>query len=241
MNIALVTGASGVIGGACARALAGKGYALALQYNGHPERAQALLQELIAQTPVILLPADISREKDITALFRAMEERLGRIDLLVNCAGVALPQKVLTDVTEAEMDRVYAVNVKGAMLLTRAAIPHMLKKEGGAIVHISSLWGITGGSCEAVYSAAKGALNAFVKAMAKELAPAHIRVNAVAPGLVPSPMNASLSEEDLESFRQETPLGALVTPEQVAQAVCYLAEATMVTGQILSVDGGMVI
>ena len=241
MKIALVTGASGVIGSACAQALAEKGYALALQYLAHPEKAQALLSELPGHTPALLHPADITQTKDVTELFRAIETRLGKIDLLVNCAGVALPQKVLNDVSEAEMDRVYAVNVKGAMLLTKAAIPHMLRKESGAIVHISSMWGLSGGSCEAVYSASKGALNSFVKAMAKELAPSRIRVNAVAPGLVPSPMNGSLSEQDLNAFRLDTPLGQLVTPEQVAQAVCYLAEAEMVTGQILSVDGGMVI
>ena len=161
--------------------------------------------------------------------------------MLVNCTGLSLPPGVLTDVSEEEMDRLYAVNVKGAMLLTQGAIPHMLQKEGGSIVHISSMWGLTGGSCEAVYSANKGALNAFVKAMAKELAPSHIRVNAVAPGLVPSPMNASLTEKDLAAFREDTPLGQLVAPEQVAQAGCYLAQAQMVTGQILSVDGGIVI
>ena len=241
MKIALVTGASGVIGGACARALAEKGYALALQYRSHPERAQAVFDELSRMTPVVMQAADISRNADVFELFRAIETRLGRIDLMVNCVGVALSQKVLSDVTEAEMDRVYAVNVKGPMLLTRAAIPHMLHKGSGSIVHISSLWGLTGGSCEAVYSASKGALNAFVKAMAKELAPARIRVNAVAPGLVPSPMNDALSEADLDAFREDTPLGQLIAPEQVAKAVCYLAEAEMVTGQILSVDGGMVI
>ena len=241
MKIALITGASGVIGGACARALAEKGYALALQYHRHPEKAQALFEELSDLTPVMMQAADISRNLDVSELLRTIEMRLGRIDLLVNCAGVALAQKVLTDVTEEEMDRVYAVNVKGAMLLSQAAIPHMLKKGGGALVHISSMWGLTGGSCEAVYSASKGALNAFVKAMAKELAPSRIRVNAVAPGLVPSPMNGALSEADLDAFRQDTPLGQLVTPEQVAQAVCFLADAEMVTGQILSVDGGIVI
>ena len=241
MKIALITGASGVIGGACARALAEKGYALALQYHRHPEKAQALFEELSDLTPVLMQAADISRNTDVSELFRAIEMRLGRIDLLVNCAGVALAQKVLTDVTEEEMDRVNAVNVKGAMFLTQAAIPHMLKKGSGSIVHISSMWGLTGGSCEAVYSASKGALNAFVKAMAKELAPSRIRVNAVAPGLVPSPMNGALSEADLDAFRQDTLLGQLVTPEQVAQAVCFLADAEMVTGQILSVDGGIVI
>jgi len=241
MKIALIAGASGVIGGACAKALAEKGYALALHFNGHAERAQALLNVLPASTPVALLPADISRENEVSELFRGIEAHLGRIDLLVNCAGVALPQKALDEVSVAEMDRIYAVNVKGAMLLTRAAIPHLLRKGGGAIVHVSSLWGITGGSCEAVYSASKGAVNAFVKAMAKELAPAHIRVNAVAPGLVPSPMNDHLSPADREAFRADTPLGILITPEQVAESVCYLAQAQAVTGQILSVDGGIVI
>ncbi len=241
MKIALVTGSSGVIGSACAKALAKRGYALALQFHDHSERAQALLNELPGNVPALILPADITQKKDVSELFTTMEARLGRIDLLVNCAGVALPQKVLTDVSEEDMDTVYAINVKGAMLLTQAAIPPMLRKEGGAIIHISSMWGLTGGSCEAVYSASKGALNAFVKAMAKELAPSHIRVNAVAPGLVPSPMNAALSEQDLTAFRDDTPLGQLIDPEQVADAVCYLAEAQMVTGQILSVDGGIVI
>ncbi len=241
MRIALVTGASGVIGGACARALAAKGYALALQYHDHPERAQALLDQLPKEIPVFLQSADIALEKDVTELYSAIRTHLGYVDLLVNCAGVSLPQKMLTDVGIREMDLVYSVNVKGAMLLTKGAIPHMLRKEGGAIVHISSMWGLIGGSCEAVYSAAKGALNGFVKAMAKELAPSHVRVNAVAPGLVPSPMNAFLSEQDLLAFRQDTPLGQLIAPEQVAEAVCYLAEAEMVTGQILSVDGGIVI
>lgn len=241
MKIALVSGASGVIGSACARALAQKGYALALQYNDHPKAAQSLLKELSILTPVLIQPADISQEKDVSALFAAITQRLGHIDLLVNCAGVALPQMLLDDVSEEEMDRMYAVNVKGAMLLTKAAIPHLRRKGGGAIIHISSLWGLTGGSCEAVYSASKGAVNAFVKAMAKELAPARIRVNAVAPGLVLSPMNAALSEDDVAAFRENTPLGQLISPEQVAQAVAYLADAEMVTGQILSVDGGIVI
>lgn len=241
MRIALITGASGVIGGACAKALGEKGYALALQYHDHSERAQTLVKSLPKDTPILLCPADITKEQNVSELFSTIEKRMGSIDLLVNCVGVALPQKLLSDVREEEMDRVYSVNVKGAMLLTKAAIPHMLKKDGGSIVHISSMWGLTGGSCEAVYSASKGALNAFVKAMAKELAPSHIRVNAVAPGLVPSPMNASLDEKALRAFQQETPLGELIMPEQVSEAVCYFATAEMVTGQILSVDGGIVI
>ena len=241
MKIALITGASGVIGGACAQALAQKGYALALQYHDHPQKANALVTGVLQTVPVLLAAADICRESDIARLFTLIEARLGHIDLLINCAGITLPQKVLQEVSEGEMDQILSVNVKGAMLLTKWALPHLLRKKGGSIVHISSMWGICGGSCEAVYSASKGALNGFVKAMAKELAPSHVRVNAVAPGLVPSPMNASLSRQEILSFQQDTPLGQLITPEQVAQAVCYLAEAENVTGQILSVDGGIVI
>ena len=241
MKTALVTGASGVIGSACAFALANKGYALGLQYNLHQERIQKLLNKLPDGTSAAAVFADISNEKDVSRLYRTIEMRLGLIDLLVNCAGVALPQKVLLDIDESDIDHVFSVNVKGAMLLTKASIPHMLKKGSGAIIHISSMWGITGASCEAVYSSSKAAVNGFVKSMAKELAPSNVRVNAVAPGLVRSPMNASLSEKDILSFQQDTPLGQLVSPEQVAEAVCYLAEADMVTGQILSVDGGIVI
>ncbi|MBQ3488407.1 MAG: SDR family oxidoreductase, partial [Clostridia bacterium] len=115
MKIALIAGASGVIGSACAKALAEKGYALALQYNEHAKRAQTLLSVLSPHTPVVLLPADISREKDVSELFRDIESHLGRIDLLVNCAGIALPQKTILDVSAEEMDRIYEVNVKGAM------------------------------------------------------------------------------------------------------------------------------
>ena len=241
MKTALITGASGVIGSACAYALANKGYALGLQYNLHPENMQKLLNTLPHATSVAAVCADISKEKDILQLFKTIETRLGLIDLLVNCAGVALPQKVLLDVDESEIQHVFSINVIGPMLLTKASIPHMLKKGGGAIIHISSMWGIIGASCESVYSSSKAALNGFVKSMAKELAPAGVRVNSVAPGLVRSPMNSSLSEQDILSFQQDTPLGQVVTPEQVAEAVCYLAEAQMVTGQILSVDGGIVI
>lgn len=240
MKIALIAGSSGVIGGACALALAREGYALALQYHLNEQAARDLLNRLPEGTPAFIFPADITKKEEVEALFAATRQRLGYIDVLINAAGTALPQMTLDAVTVDKMDRVYALNVRGAMLLSQAAIPHLIKKEG-CMVHISSLWGIVGGACESVYSASKGAVNAFIKALAKELAPSRIRVNGVAPGLVPSPMNAQLTEEDLSAFAAATPLGSLVTAEQVAEAVCYLTNASMVTGQILSVDGGIVI
>ena len=240
MKIALIAGSSGVIGGACALALASEGYALALQYHLNEQAARDLLHRLPEGTPAFIFPADITKKEEVEALFAATRQRLGYIDVLINAAGTALPQMTLDAVTVEEMDHIYALNVRGAMLLSQAAIPHLIKKEG-CMVHISSLWGIVGGACESVYSASKGAVNAFIKALAKELAPSRIRVNGVAPGLVPSPMNGHLTEEDLSAFAAATPLGSLVTAEQVAEAVCYLTNASMVTGQILSVDGGIVI
>ena len=238
MKIALIAGASGVIGSACAKALAEKGYALALQYNEHAKRAQALLSALSPHTPVVLLSADISREKDVSELFRGIESHLGRIDLLVNCAGIALPQRTLSEVSAEEMDRIYEVNVKGAMLLTRAAIPHLLRKEGGAIVHVSSMWGIIGGSCEAVYSASKGALNAFVKAMAKELAPSHIRVNAIALGIIDTRMNSHLDEQEKAGIRDQIPAGYIASPEEAAQAMLRLLDMPeYFNGEIVRFDG----
>ena len=148
---------------------------------------------------------------------------------------------LLEDVPEEAMDRLWNVNVKGPMLVAKRASGELRLHENSSLIFISSMWGLTGASCEVVYSATKGAVNAMTKALAKELAPSGIRVNAIAPGLVPSPMNSALSPEDMEAFRADMTLGAYVQPGDVARAVLYLLESPMVTGQILSVDGGIVI
>ena len=161
----------------------------------------------------------------------------GKASVLVNCAGIALPQKLLTDTTDAEYQRVFDTNVGSMIRLTRL-ISDDLRYNHGAIVNVSSMWGISGASCEVLYSASKAAVIGFTKALAKELAPSDVTVNAVAPGLIPTKMNARLSPDDLESFRSEIPLNRFGTPEDVADAVFFLANARYVTGQVLCCDGG---
>lgn len=241
MKTALVIGASGTIGYGVALALMEHGYQVAC--HCHRESAALVLQEKLSPLPYsyAILRHDCTKGQEVAALFQEIRERLGTPEVVVNCMGVALPQMLLTDVTEEQMEHIWSVNVKSALLISQQAADVLRAHESGSLIHISSLWGQIGGSCEVVYSASKGAINAMVKALAKELAPSHIRVNAIAPGLVLSPMNSALPQEDLDAFKADTPLNNFVTPEDVAQAVLYLIHSPMVTGQILAVDGGIVI
>lgn len=237
----LVTGASGGVGSAIARAFAMDGHRVVLHYNAHAEKAEAILRELRdAHCSVMRVQADLSDERATVAMVDAAEKAYGPVDVLVNNAGVALPQMLLTDCSAAEWDRVFAINVRGTFLATRAVLPGMVSKKRGAIVNISSMWGITGGSCEVPYSASKAAVIGFTKALAKEVAPSNIRVNCIAPGLVLTEMNAALTQETIDGVVEETPLLRAGVPEDIAAAALYLASdaASFVTGQTLSVDGG---
>lgn len=239
MKTALILGASGTIGWAIARTLLEHGYAVACHCHRNRE---ALLQRLSPiSAPYTIVQGDCTKAEQIDAIFRQTRERLGSPQTVIDCAGAALPQMLLEDVPEEAMDRLWNVNVKGPMLVAKRASGELRLHENSSLIFISSMWGLIGASCEVVYSATKGAVNAMTKALAKELAPSGIRVNAIAPGLVPSPMNSALSPEDMEAFRADTPLGAYVQPGDVTRAVLYLLESPMVTGQILSVDGGIVI
>ena len=187
-----------------------------------------------------LSQGDVADEAAVARLFAAVRERFGPVDVLVNNAGVALPQQLLTDCSTADWDRLFAVNVRGAFLCCRAALPDMVRRQRGSIVNISSVWGVVGGSCETPYSASKAALIGLTRALAKEVAPSGVRVNCVAPGYIETEMNAALSEADRAAIRQETPLGVPGAPEDVAAAVAFLAleESRFITGQVLRCDGG---
>ena len=175
----------------------------------------------------------MSDERAVEGVFSA----LPRVDALVNNAGVALIRQV-QDTTAAEWDEVFAVNVKGTFLCCRAAAKKMISAQKGAIVNVSSVWGQTGGSCESAYSASKGAVIAFTKALAKELAPSGISVNCVAPGAIDTRMNECYSAEEKAALAEEIPMGRLGSAEEVARAVLFLAESEYLTGQILGVNGG---
>lgn len=239
-KIVFITGASGGIGSAVAIKYAEAGWAVAMQYHTNREAVDHTIAAFPPTTDYLALQCDLTDRDAVQRAVRELHTRFGTVSVLVNCAGKALPQKLFTDTTDEEYDAVFDVNVRGAMRLTRI-LSDDLRCNHGSVVNISSMWGVTGGSCEVLYSASKAALIGFTKALAKELAPSDVTVNTVAPGLIPTLMNAHLSKEDLALFRQETPLNRLGTPEDVADAVFYLSQARFVTGQVLCCDGGYTI
>lgn len=244
MKKVLVTGASKGIGRAIAVAFAAKGYDVAIHYLSDLEGAEKTRQRCknAGRGQIIVLQGDISKERDVMYMFDRINTEMGGLDILVNNAGIS-SFGLIQDISEEEWDRLFAVNVKGMFLCSRAAVKLMLKNKAGAIVNIGSMWGETGASCETAYSASKAAVSGFTRALAKELAPSGIRVNCVAPGLIETAMNRRFSEDDLQAFAGETPLGRIGKPEEVAQAAVFLAgeEASFITGQVLSVDGGVTI
>ena len=231
MNV-VITGGSRGIGAATVRLFAARGDTVSFLYEKEHEAAQAVARETGARA----ICCDVADEQAVRRAFAG----LGGVDVLVNNAGIC-HYGLISQITPDEWRRIFAVNVDGAFYCIRAALPSMLARQSGAIVHISSTWGQVGASCEAAYSATKGALIALSKALAKELGPSHIRVNAVAPGVIQTDMCANIAHEVLESLREDTPIERLGTPDDIAQAVAYLADAPFVTGQVLGVSGGFVI
>lgn len=237
MKTVFVTGASGGIGEAIAKKFAENGYFVGVGYNTNREKAENLAKEING----VAVKADVSDEKSVSAAMNDFLLRAGRLDVLVNSAGIALPIKTLLDTTSKEFDKAFSVNVKGVYNCCKAAIPAMLDG-GGSIINISSMWGVTGGSCEAIYSASKAAVIGFTKALAKEYAAAGITINCVAPGYIDTPMNDNLSDENKKLAIADIPVGRVGEGEDVAKAVFYLAEnGGFVTGEVLSVNGGEVI
>lgn len=240
----LITGSSRGIGEAIAKKFAREGHPVIVHGFRHAADAQSLRNALRAEgCSAFAVCGDISREEEALRVADEARQLGGPIGILVNNAGIALPQKLMTDCSPEEWDAVFRVNVRGMFLMSRALVPDMVRRGRGSIVNISSMWGITGGACEVPYSASKAAVIGLSKALAKELAPSHIRVNCVAPGLIDTAMNAHLSAEAKALFTEETPLGTAGTADDVADAVLYLAtdRARFVTGQVLSVDGGICI
>lgn len=237
MKVALITGASGGIGSAIAKKFAAHGYAVALCYHTNERGALDTAASFENGTPYLCAQADVADADSVQSLLQAVHTRLGTVSVLVNCAGVALPQMLFSDTTDSDYARVFDTNVKGTMLVTKACLDD-LRKTHGAIVNLSSIWGVGGGSCEVLYASSKAAVIGFTKSLAKELAPSDVTVNCVAPGLIPTEMNAHLNEDALNAFIEETPLGRLGSVEDVADAVYYLSQARFVTGQVLCCDGG---
>ncbi len=228
----VITGGSRGIGAAAVSAFARRGDRVWFLYHKDHAAAQAVAQATGAEA----ICCDVASCTDVQAAF----SRLPDIDILICNAGIC-HYGLLSAMEEAAWDRLFDVNVKGIYSCVKAAMPFFLAKQAGCIITVSSMWGQVGASCEAAYSATKGAVIALTQALAKELGPSGVRVNCVAPGLILTDMCADLGQETLEEMAQETPIGRNGQPEDVAKAMEYLAEADFVTGQVLSVNGGLVV
>lgn len=239
MKTVLITGASRGIGNACARIFSENGYNVVANYFSSEKEALALEKELAR---CVAFRADVSDRRQVDKMICDVKKRFGSVDILINNAGIADSQ-LFSDVSENDFDRMVGVHLKGTFNCTQAVLDDMINKKNGKIINISSIWGITGASCEVIYSMVKSGIIGFTKALAKELAPSGITVNAVAPGVVDTDMMNCYTPEEKIEITNDIPLGRFASPLEIAKAVLFLAESggDYITGQVISPNGGMVI
>lgn len=236
----LITGASRGIGAAIAERFAGLGMNVIIHYLQAHESANEVARRCIAKgAHALTVTTDLGAKDQILRMKEKLEKHGLTPDIVVNNAGVA-HYDLFTDVSEDDWDRVMNINLKGAFLCTQAFLPHMISQKYGRIINVSSIWGLSGASCEVVYSAAKGGLNALTKALAKEIAPSGITVNAVAPGVVDTEMMEQFDSAEQKALRDDIPAGRFAQPDEIASLVYFLAlpESGYITGQIISPNGG---
>lgn len=235
-KVVVVTGSSRGIGANIVKTLAKKGYRVILNYNKSENYAQNVQKELIN---VDIFKADVSKKAEAVSLINFAIEKYGKIDVLINNAGIS-QSKLFTDLTDEDWNNIINSNLNSAFFCSREAAKNMIHNKSGLIINISSIWGITGASCEVAYSTSKAALNGFTKALAKEFGPSNIRVNAIAPGIINTDMNNYLSNEELESIKEEIPLERIGETIDISKCVEWLIEDNYTTGQIISINGGWV-
>ena len=244
MKTALVTGASRGIGTACAIALAKMGYNIIVNYNKSEQKAQSLAKIITDNygVDVLAVKADVSDKTQVDNMTKTALEKFGSIDVLVNNAGVS-QQKLFTDTTKDDWNMIISNNLTSVYNVSHAVLSNMIKNHSGCIVNISSMWGQVGASCEVAYSASKAGVIGLTKALAKEVAPSNIRVNCVCPGVIMTDMMSSFSDEDIALIKEDIPLDVLGTAKNVADTVAFLVSdnASYITGQVIGVNGGMVI
>ena len=238
MKTVLITGGSRGIGSELVRHFSKNGYSVAFTYKSSEDQASRLALE----TGALAIRADSAVESDVISAVSTAIERLGGIDCLINNAAIS-SFSLFTDITLEEWNNMVAVNLTGAFLYSKGVIPDMLKRKSGRIINITSMWGLVGSSCEVHYSATKAALIGMTKALAKELGPSGITVNAIAPGVINTEMNSQLTDEDKAALVDDTPLMRIGEPSDVAATALFLAGegASFITGEVINVSGGYVI
>jgi 3-oxoacyl-[acyl-carrier protein] reductase len=239
----LITGASRGIGAACARKFAENGYKVAVNYYHSDKDAAALCEEIkMHGGAAFAYKADVTDPKAVTQMIQKIKEDLGDIDALINNAGTDL-RGLFTDMTDDDYDSVMDSDLRSVFNVTRAVLPQMIHNKSGSIVNISSVWGVTGASCEVLYSAAKAAVAGLTKALAKEEAPSCIRVNCIAPGVIDTSMNDFMSQDEKNELCGEIPLMRFGRPEEIAETALFLCseKAAYITGEIIGVNGGFLI
>lgn len=241
-KVALITGSSRGIGRAEAIALARDGYAVCINCVERDDKAQELAAQLRSEgCEAMWYKADVADAAAVKQMVAEVEKTLGAVTLLVNNAGIA-KQCLFQDMTEDYWKRIFDVNLNGAFNTIQAVLPHMLHEHSGCIINTSSIWGQHGASCEVAYSATKHAVIGLTRSLAQELAPTNIRVNCVAPGVINTDMVQVLGRETLDALAEDTPVGRLGRPEDIAAVVSFLASdaASFITGQVITSDGGFI-
>lgn len=241
-KVALITGASRGIGRAIAIEFARQGASIIINYSTDDEGAKETLEEVKRVSGYgIIIKGDISSFEKCNIIVDETLKTMGKIDILVNNAGISYIG-LFMDATEEEIQRIVSTNLLGSMYLTKHVLKEMISRKSGNIINISSMWGEVGASCEVLYSTTKGGLNAFTKALAKEVAPSNIRVNCIAPGVIETKMNSFLGEEEKKALEEEIPLGRFGNPSEIGKLAVFLCsdDSSYITGQIIRADGGFI-
>ena len=237
-KVVVVTGGSRGIGAQIVKTLANENYKVILNYNNSKEQAEKIQQELLEQGKEIeIIKADVSKKEEAEKLIQFAINKFNKIDILINNAGIS-QEGLFTDVTEEEWKKIINTNLNSVFYCNQQALKYMIQEQQGCIINISSIWGETGASCEVAYSTTKAAINGMTKALAKEVGPSNIRVNAIAPGIIDTDMNRNLTNEELEQIKEQIPLNKIGKALDIAKCVKWLIEDEYTTGQIISINGG---